>query len=106
MCWPRWCAARLAGVPAEAIRRAVENFQAVEHRLEYVATRNGVEFYNDSKATNVDATAKAVAAFTQRHSSHPRRQGQGLSTTLCLPICCASGSRAVYTIGAAAPKIE
>ena len=57
-------AARLAGVPAEAIRRAVEKFQAVEHRLEYVATVNGVEFYNDSKATNVDATAKAIAAFT------------------------------------------
>ena len=46
-----------------AIRQAVESFQAVEHRLEYVATINGVEFYNDSKATNVDATAKAVAAF-------------------------------------------
>ncbi len=39
------------------------SFKAVEHRLEYVATINGVEFYNDSKATNVDATAKAVAAF-------------------------------------------
>ena len=57
------CAARLAGVPAEAIARAVENFQAVEHRLEFVATINGVEYYNDSKATNVDATAKAMAAF-------------------------------------------
>ena len=43
--------------------RAVENFRAVEHRLEYVATVGGVEFYNDSKATNVDATAKAIAAF-------------------------------------------
>jgi len=50
------CAARLAGATAEQIRTAVESFQAVEHRLEYVATINGVEFYNDSKATNVDAT--------------------------------------------------
>ncbi len=57
------CAARLAGAPAAAIARAIEKFQAVEHRLEYVATINGVEYYNDSKATNVDATAKAVAAF-------------------------------------------
>jgi UDP-N-acetylmuramoylalanine--D-glutamate ligase len=57
------CSARLAGVSAEAIRSAVEKFKAVEHRLEYVATRKGVEFYNDSKATNVDATAKAIAAF-------------------------------------------
>jgi UDP-N-acetylmuramoylalanine--D-glutamate ligase len=50
------------------IARAIEKFQAVEHRLEYVATINGVEYYNDSKATNVDATAKAwprfPAAFT------------------------------------------
>ena len=41
-----------------------KTFKAVEHRLEYVATLNGVEFYNDSKATNVDATAKAIAAFS------------------------------------------
>ena len=72
------CAARLAGASADVIRRAVENFKAVEHRLEFVATINGVEFYNDSKATNVDATAKAIAAFSGRHSPHPRRQGQEL----------------------------
>ena len=54
------------------------NSSAVEHRLEYVATVNDVEFYNDSKATNVDATAKAIAAFSFRRSSHPRRQRQGL----------------------------
>jgi UDP-N-acetylmuramoylalanine--D-glutamate ligase len=41
------CAARLADVPVEPIRRAIEKFQAVEHRLEYVATVQGVEFYND-----------------------------------------------------------
>ncbi len=58
------CAARLAGAPAEAVRLAIESFHAVEHRLEYVATLNGVEYYNDSKATNVDATAKAIAAFS------------------------------------------
>ncbi len=39
------------------------NFKAVEHRLEFVATINGVDYYNDSKATNVDATMKAIAAF-------------------------------------------
>ena len=55
--------ARLAGVPAETIRPAVRDFQGVEHRLERVRTWNGVEFYNDSKATNVDAALKAVASF-------------------------------------------
>ena len=57
------CAARLAGVAAGVIARAIENFKAVEHRLEYVDTINCVDYYNDSKATNVDATEKAVAAF-------------------------------------------
>ncbi len=42
------CACRLAGAPAKAIRRAIEDFKAVEHRLEFVATVNGVEYYNDS----------------------------------------------------------
>ena len=57
------CAARLAGVPSEAIRTAVAAFKAVEHRLEFVRELHGVRYYNDSKATNVDATAKAVEAF-------------------------------------------
>jgi UDP-N-acetylmuramoylalanine--D-glutamate ligase len=57
------CASRLAGATAEQVRSGVESFQAVEHRLEFVANINGVDFYNDSKATNVDATAKAVASF-------------------------------------------
>ena len=47
----------------DAVRRAIENFKAVEHRLEFVCTINGVDFYNDSKATNVDATQKAIDAF-------------------------------------------
>jgi len=57
------CAARLGGVPAEKIREAVRSFQAVEHRLEFVAEVSGVAYYNDSKATNVDATKKALEAF-------------------------------------------
>ncbi len=57
------CAARLAGIQAESIRATVASFKAVEHRLEWVRTLGGVEFYNDSKATNVDATMKAVASF-------------------------------------------
>ena len=50
------CAAKLAGIANESIRATVREFKAVEHRLELVRTVNGVEFYNDSKATNVDAT--------------------------------------------------
>ena len=57
------CAARLAGVPSETIRKAVVEFRAVEHRLEFVREIRGVRYYNDSKATNVDATVKAIEAF-------------------------------------------
>ena len=57
------CAARLAGVASETIRTAVAAFKAVEHRLEFVRELHGVRYYNDSKATNVDATVKAVEAF-------------------------------------------
>jgi UDP-N-acetylmuramoylalanine--D-glutamate ligase len=57
------CAVRLAGVAPEIVRATVERFRAVEHRLEFVANVNGVDYYNDSKATNVDATLKAIHAF-------------------------------------------
>jgi UDP-N-acetylmuramoylalanine--D-glutamate ligase len=57
------CAGRLAGVAAETIRAAVRAFKAVEHRLEFVRELGGVKYYNDSKATNVDATVKAVESF-------------------------------------------
>jgi len=59
-------AARLAGVDAESIGDAVRSFQGVEHRLEFVAEIRGVRYYNDSKATNVDATRKALDAFVGR----------------------------------------
>ena len=52
------------GVPAEVIRKAVSEFKGVEHRIEYVRTLNGVEYYNDSKGTNPDAAIKAIQAMT------------------------------------------
>lgn len=56
-------AARLAGAPVERIREAVRTFPGVEHRLEFVRSRGGVNYYNDSKATSVDAAMKAIEAF-------------------------------------------
>jgi UDP-N-acetylmuramoylalanine--D-glutamate ligase len=51
------------GAPVDSMRATVRNFKGVEHRLEFVAEINGVKFYNDSKATNVDATIKCLEAF-------------------------------------------
>jgi len=59
-------AARLAGAEAVEIAKAVRSFAGVEHRLEFVAEIGGVRYYNDSKATNVDATLKALDAFSGR----------------------------------------
>ena len=99
------CAARLAGAAPDAIRRAIEKFKAVEHRLEYVATINGVEFFNDSKATNVDATAKAVAAFN--HPIHLILGGKDKNSDYTqLSELLRQHVRAIYTIGSAASKIE
>lgn len=51
------------GVPMEIIREVIREFQAVEHRIEYVAEKGGVKYYNDSKGTNPDASIQAVLAM-------------------------------------------
>ena len=53
------------GVPREHILHVVKNFTAVEHRIEYVTTVKGVDYYNDSKGTNPDAAIKAVQAMNR-----------------------------------------
>ena len=55
--------ARMAGVSLEKIREVLVTFAAVEHRIEYVVTKRGVRFYNDSKGTNPDAAIQAIRAM-------------------------------------------
>lgn len=59
------CIAKAAGIPDDVIVREVKRFQAVEHRIEFVAEKNGVRYYNDSKGTNPEAAVKAIEAMTR-----------------------------------------
>jgi UDP-N-acetylmuramoylalanine--D-glutamate ligase len=53
------------GASPDSMRETVRTFKGVEHRIEFVAELEGVKFYNDSKATSVDATLKALEAFSE-----------------------------------------
>jgi UDP-N-acetylmuramoylalanine--D-glutamate ligase len=97
--------ARLAGIPAEKIRAAVAQFKAVEHRLEHVRTVNRVEFYNDSKATNVDAASKAISSFPGGIHLILGGKDKDSDYTALSPLL-RERVKAVYTIGSASEKIE
>ena len=98
-------ATRMAGADAVAIAKGVRSFAGVEHRLEFVSEIGGVRYYNDSKATNVDATLKALDAFPGRILIVLGGKDKGSDyTVLQTPL----REKAILAllIGAAAEKIE
>jgi UDP-N-acetylmuramoylalanine--D-glutamate ligase len=99
------CAGVLMGCAPEKIRQAVREFKAVEHRLEFVASIGGVDYYNDSKATNVDATIKALESFPANIHLILGGKDKGSDYTVLNDLLRKRVKR-VYTIGAAAAKIE
>jgi UDP-N-acetylmuramoylalanine--D-glutamate ligase len=99
------CAGALMGCEPAKIRKAIQEFKAVEHRLEYVATINGVDYFNDSKATNVDATIKALESFPKNIHLILGGKDKGSDYTVLNDLLRERVKR-VYTIGAAAEKIE
>jgi UDP-N-acetylmuramoylalanine--D-glutamate ligase len=99
------CVARLVGVPDHAIAEALDSFPGVEHRLEPIAEIDGVRFVNDSKATNVAAALRALAAYADdrvRLIAGGRGKGQSFE-----PLAAALGPNveAVYAIGEAAAEL-
>jgi UDP-N-acetylmuramoylalanine--D-glutamate ligase len=94
-------AAQALGVAEAAIDRGLESFKGLPHRMERVATRGGVAFVNDSKATNPESTAPALAAFDRIHWI---LGGQAKTDDLdaCAPFF-GHVARA-YTIGEAGPR--
>ncbi len=97
-------AACVVGADFEAIRRGVAAFRGVEHRLEFVREIRGVQFFNDSKATSVDAAAKALSAFDG--GVHLILGGKDKGAPYAPIRKLLDGrARAVYLIGAAAERI-
>lgn len=56
---------RAMGVEVDSICKTIRRFKAVEHRIEFVATKKGVDYYNDSKGTNPDAAIQGIRAMTK-----------------------------------------
>jgi UDP-N-acetylmuramoylalanine--D-glutamate ligase len=98
------CVAMLAGCAPQQVRAAVAEFTGVEHRLEPVANVNGVAYYNDSKATNVDATIKALESFPGKIHIILGGKDKGSDYTVLVPLL-RERAKAAYLIGAAAEKI-
>lgn len=98
-------ATRLAGAEPADIAKGVRSFAGVEHRLEFVAEIGGVRFYNDSKATNVDATLKALDAFPGRVLIILGGKDKGSDYTV-LETPLREKAILALLIGAAASKIE
>jgi UDP-N-acetylmuramoylalanine--D-glutamate ligase len=97
-------AAFLAGAAPAQIAAGVRSFPGVEHRLEFVAEISGVSFFNDSKATNVDATIKALQAFPAGLFVILGGKDKGSDYAPLIPLL-RERARAVLLIGAAAEKI-
>lgn len=97
-------AAFLAGVAPGEIVAGVRNFPGVEHRLEFVAEISGVSFFNDSKATNVDATIKALEAFSGGLFVILGGKDKGSDYAPLIPLL-RERARGVLLIGAAEEKI-
>jgi UDP-N-acetylmuramoylalanine--D-glutamate ligase len=97
-------AAFLVGVASAEIAAGVHSFPGVEHRLEFVAEISGVSFFNDSKATNVDATIKALEAFPGGLFVILGGKDKGSDYAPLIPLL-RERARGVLLIGAAEEKI-
>ena len=94
----------LAGVQPSVIAEAVRNFRGVEHRLELVRRLDEVDYYNDSKATNVDSAVKAIEAFDTPLILIMGGLDKGGDFSVLRPLV-AERARQLILIGAAADKI-
>ncbi len=98
-------AAKLYGLDNEHLAKVLRHFKGVEHRLEYVATIDGVTYYNDSKATNVDSVNYALKSFTQPVVIILGGKDKDSDFTLLIPEL-KRHAKAAVLVGQAAPKLR
>ncbi len=99
-----FCAKEIGESDLPALRDAIKGFKGVEHRIEFVAEIDGVKFYNDSKATNVDSTIKALEAFAGNLILILGGKDKGSDYTL-LETLVQERVKQIILIGAASDKI-
>src|SRR5436853_169196 len=99
------CALGLDREALPTLREAIKSFLGVEHRIEFVAEINGVRYYNDSKATNVDSTIKALEAFDRGIVLILGGKDKGSDYSVLTPLI-RERVKEVILIGAASSKIE
>jgi UDP-N-acetylmuramoylalanine--D-glutamate ligase len=97
--------ALLAGAAPECLRDVIRGFRGVEHRLEWVAEIDGVQYFNDSKATNVDATVKSLEAFPSGIHLIAGGRDKGGDFSLLRPLV-VQRVKEIVLIGEAAGKIR
>ncbi|MEC1960663.1 UDP-N-acetylmuramoyl-L-alanine--D-glutamate ligase, partial [Bacillus subtilis] len=95
---------KTAGASNEAVKKVLTSFTGVKHRLQYVTTVNGRKFYNDSKATNILATSKALSAFDKPVILLAGGLDRGNGFDDLKPYM--KHVKAVLTFGQTAPKLE
>ncbi len=98
-------AVRLAGVGPAALQRGLDRFPGLAHRLEFARTLGGVEYVNDSKATNIESTLVALRAFPERVWLIAGGRGKG-APYAPLVAACAGKLSGLITIGEDAPALE
>jgi UDP-N-acetylmuramoylalanine--D-glutamate ligase len=97
--------AQVQGVKVEAMRAAVRGFKGLDHRSQVVAEKDGVQWINDSKGTNVGATVAALAGMTRPVVLIAGGDGKDADFAALKPVV-AAHARAVVLIGRDAPQIE
>ncbi|MGX1194047.1 UDP-N-acetylmuramoyl-L-alanine--D-glutamate ligase [Metabacillus sp. SLBN-84] len=98
------CAVKLSGAKTEAIRKVLTSFKGVKHRLQFIRTIGGVKYYNDSKATNILATSKALQAFDAPTVLLAGGLDRGNEFDELIPFL--GNVKTLITFGQTAPKLE